>query len=165
MKINLSSILILFSALLFLSSCSHKISRTGYTLDKSQHKDCEIPIKKNYTVNESEAQLVGKIKLSDTGFSTSCNEEKALAILKGEACAKEADLIVITEETRPNFGSSCYRCEAEFYRFTSEEKPKIKSDADSYDLALRTTEDKKKNKTLFWVSFAIGFMIGFIAVQ
>lgn len=165
MKLNTSGFYCSLLVLLVLSSCSHKISRIGYTLDKTQYKNCEIPIKKFYTVEDSSAQVIGKIKLSDTGFSTACNESKAIEILKGEACAKNADLIVITEETRPNMGSSCYRCEAEFYQFRSDQTPILSSDINVSALNERVAEDKKKNQTLFWVSFAVGFVIGFIAVQ
>ena len=148
-----------------MSSCSHKVIRSGYQIEKTDYVSCEIPIKKFYSVTDTNTKVVGKIELKDTGFSAGCNEQKAIEILIGEACARKADLIVITKESRPDFSSSCYRCEAVFYQFTSEEKPLLKSDIKNDEVEERVLSDKKRNQTIFWTSFAVGFVIGFILVQ
>jgi hypothetical protein len=154
-------------AIILLSSCSHKISRVDYALKKSEHTLCDIPIKKIVSVDASQGEKIGEIKLKDSGFSVACNESKAIEILKGEACALGANLIVITEEIKPSFSSSCYRCTAFFYRLNSDQPENIQlqeSDISEYELHERSIEDKKKNRRTFWTSFAIGFVIGFIAV-
>ena len=102
---------------LFFSSCAHHIVRSGYQATKSDYRICNVVIQKNTSISDSSATKVGEIELRDSGFSTVCNEERALEILKGEACAMDANLIIVTEERRPDFKSSCYRCKAEFYRF------------------------------------------------
>ncbi len=149
-------------------SCSHKISRVGYTLDESQWKQCDIPIKKNIEVNNDSLKLVGKISIDDTGFSTKCNQTEAVKILKSEACALEADLIVITEEKQANFASSCYRCKASFYKgdFSADTLLANKAtEFSAYDIAKEDAEAKKKNRTAFWVSFGVGFVIGYLIVS
>jgi hypothetical protein len=79
--------------------------------------NCDIPIKKFETISDSVATKIGKIKLSDSGFSLHCSEEDAIEILKKEGCALNADFINILKESRPDSISNCYRCSAEFYKY------------------------------------------------
>ena len=104
---------------LFYVSCKHQISRIGYNVDtkSASYADCNIVIKKFETIPDSVATKIGKVKLSDSGFSKRCSEEDAIVILRKEGCALNADFINITKETRPDKESNCYRCRAEFYKF------------------------------------------------
>jgi len=108
----------LIVCLLFIN-CKHQVSRIGYKVEtkSSSYVNCSIPIKKFEIIPESVATKIGKIKLSDTGFSKYCSEEDAIVILKKEGCALMADFINIIKESRPDSVSSCYRCSAEFYKF------------------------------------------------
>ena len=74
-------------------------------------------IKKFETIPDSVATRIGKVKLSDSGFSKHCSEEDAIAILKKEGCALNADFINILKESIPDSVSNCYRCSAEFYKY------------------------------------------------
>ncbi len=98
---NLTVITITLFAGIFFSACSHKITRTGYQIDKSDYVECDVVIKRDTTVDVSLATRIGEIKLGDSGLSVACNEEHAINILKGEACAMNAGLIIITEEKSP----------------------------------------------------------------
>jgi hypothetical protein len=104
--------------LLFVS-CKHQISRIGYNVDTKSpsYADCNITIKKFETIPDSVATKIGKVKLSDSGFSKRCSEEDAVVILKKEGCALKADFINISKESRPDSVSNCYRCSAEFYKY------------------------------------------------
>ena len=104
---------------LFFVSCKHQISRIGYDIDTNSpsYVDCNITIKKFETVPDSLATRLGKIKLSDSGFSKHCNVENAIGILKKEGCALNADFINISKESIPDSVSNCYRCTAEFYKY------------------------------------------------
>ena len=99
---------------LFFTSCSHRIVRTGYQVNKSDYENCDVIIKRNTEISDTVAIKIGEIKLGETGFSVACSEEHAVKILKNEACAIDADLIIITEENRPDLWSSCYRGLADF---------------------------------------------------
>jgi len=83
---------------------------------------------------------IGEIKLGETGFSTKCNEAHALEILKNEACALNADIVNISEETRPDSWSTCYRCRAEFYVNTNKDMVLYS------DLSYRSDQVKKRVK-------------------
>jgi hypothetical protein len=100
-------------------SCKHQISRIGYNVDTKSHSytDCNITIKKFEAIPDSMATKIGKVKLSDSGFSKRCSEEDAIVILKREGCAIKADFINISKESRPDSVSNCYRCSAEFYKY------------------------------------------------
>ena len=108
---------ILFVIILF-SGCTQRIVRTGYDINKSDYKESTAAIIREGEPIDTIAVKVGEIKLGDSFFANSCSEEHAINILKNESSALNADLIVITEEKRPEISSYCYRCRAEFYKFT-----------------------------------------------
>jgi hypothetical protein len=100
--------------------CKHQISRIRYSVNTQSptYVDCNITIKKFETIPDSVATKIGKVKLSDSGFSMHCSEEDAMVILKKEGCALNADFVNIIKESRPDSVSNCYRCSAEFYKYT-----------------------------------------------
>lgn len=155
---------LLITVLLF-SNCSHRIIRTGYQIKKSDYVACDVVIKKDTSFADTTATKIGEIKLGESGFSVACSEEHAINILKGEACAINADIIIITEENRPDLWSSCYRCRAEFYRFNiSDNDKEIKSDDiyNSGEIQNRVSEDRSKNTAIAVGSVVVGFIIGFL---
>jgi len=119
---------LLLISLLF-TNCTHLILRTGYKVDKSDYKTCDVIIKKGTQIGDTTATKIGKINLTDSGLSLACNEKRAIDILKKEACALDADLILITKEYPPDIISSCYRCTAEFYKYgVTNEESQIQND-------------------------------------
>lgn len=154
---------------LFLSSCSHRIIRTGYEVNKSEYRYCPIEIVKTPPATDSEFQKLGEIKLGESGFSSACSEEHAMHILKGEGCALGAHLIFISEEKLPNVWSTCYRCTATFYRFTDQRPmPEIaEEEPDNQEeeyLRKELSDQEAKNTGVFIISFIIGFAIGLLLV-
>lgn len=105
---------ILFVIILF-SACTHRIVRTGYDVNKSDYKDCNTTIKRAGESTNIIGVKVGEIKLGQSVFAVANSEEHAINILKNESCALNADLVIITEEKRPDFSNFWYCCKAEFY--------------------------------------------------
>lgn len=133
-------------------NCAHRITRTGYQVKKSDYKFCEVVIQRFTTISDTVAKKIGEIELDDSGVSTSCSEVDAINILKGEACALNADLIIIVWESRPGLGSTCYSCKAEFYKFdTSTSIKGIENDQDYNQdkLQQRVSDDRKRNTIVF----------------
>jgi len=62
------------------------------------------------------SDLVGHLKVGDSGFSTDCGYEKVMQEAKKTARKSGANFIVITEVKKPNFASTCYRIKANMYR-------------------------------------------------
>jgi hypothetical protein len=155
------SILYLIFAVL-ISSCSHRIVRTGYQVSKSDYRNCDIAIRKNLIVSDS-LQKLGEIKLGESGFSVSCSEADAIAILQKEGCALNADIVNITFEKRPDLLSSCYRCNAEFYKYVNS-STKVQSD-EMYkpaNISDRSANDKKRNTAIIIGAIIGGFLAGFL---
>ncbi len=148
--------------LLFLiSSCTHRIVRTGYLINKSDYKNCDIIIKKFMTITDS-LQKVGEIKLGESGFAVACSEALALEILKNEGCTLNANIVNIVDETRPDLWSSCYRCSAEFYKFkVSTMKPQNNEYYKSGEVDKRVSKDRTRNTIVGIGAAALGFVFGF----
>jgi len=151
-----------------LSSCAHKISRVDYEKPSPNAETvCDVEVAKFAPISSSETKKLGSLKLKDSGFSVSCNEVDAIYILKREACAIGGNYVNIIAEERPNMASSCYRCMADIYYVGNDSllaKAPAASKVDFTEVVTRTEEDKKRNRSMFWTSFAVGFVIGFIVV-
>ncbi len=155
---------------LLTTGCAHQIVRNGYSINKSDYRNCRIEIKKNFTDTDNFTQL-GVIKLGDSGFSFSCSEEDAMKILQKEGCALNADLINIINEKRPDIWSSCYRCTAVFYKLKTDktfQDKTIKKDtilkAPIKDVVQEFMENHKKPgypKSALYHKFLLGANLGF----
>ncbi len=161
----MKTILFLSIVVLSISGCTHKITRTGYDINKTYYKTCDIVVTKNLPASDS-LQKLGEIRLGDTGFSASCNEAQAIEILKNEGCAIGANIVHITEESRADVLSSCYRCSAVFYKSSAAISAK-QSDAhfDTQKVNERVNKDRGRTTTLVVVSVVIGVIVGFLMVQ
>ena len=148
--------------LILITSCSHRIVRTGYHINKSDYKNCDIVITKDIVVTDS-LKKVGEIKLGESGFSIACSEADAIAILKNEACALNADLVNITEEHRSDLLSSCYRCRADFYKYQGVDFIRQSNDLyKSENIDKRISKDRNKNATIFIGAFVVGILSGLL---
>lgn len=156
---------LLIASLLF-SNCGHRIVRTGYQIKKSDYSACEVVIKKATSISDTLATKIGEIKLGETGLSVACNEGDAINILRNEACAIKADVVLITEETRPDVWSSCYRCKAEFYKLKKPDNNTLKSDNKytSDKVQSRVAEDRSRNTAMLIGSVVAGFVVGLLMI-
>ncbi len=100
---------------LFISCSSYKITRTyvAPTADFSP-ENCDPMIVKQKDFFGLRVNYHGSITLDDDGNTGNCSENKAIEILRREACHLGANLINIVAEERPSIASTCYRCTAEF---------------------------------------------------
>ena len=167
MKIGIEKLALAIFVCLLFSNCSHRIVRTGYKTTKSAYKACDVVIKKSTEIYDSSSAIkVGEIKLGESGFSTACNEALAIKILKGEACAINADVIIITEEWRPDLWSTCYRCKAEFYQVNSKSELMEITPDKSYDteqVSERVSKDRSKNTAIIIVAVVAGLLVGLLS--
>jgi len=158
---------LLLSSLLLLTfaSCSHRIHRVDYERGPSADPNCEVHINKYMAVTDS-IEKIGEIKLGESGFSVSCSEAHALEILKKEACALQADVVNITEESRPDLWSSCYRCRAEFYQYKNPaQKPQTDTSFAAENVARRVNKDRKQNTVVMIFAVVTGFAVGYLLFQ
>ena len=147
----------------FFSSCSHRVVRIGYKVNSSNYEKSDVVITKKTQSLDSIASKVGEIKLRDGGFSTKCSEEHAINILKEEAYALSADLILIKKENRPDLWSSCYRNSAYFYKYKNPKTKEIISSDIEYDFDKvkdRVSKNRKKNSILAIGAVITGILLG-----
>jgi hypothetical protein len=147
MRHHTSASFALFFLLIMLmgTGCSYRIVRSGYKANKELGAACQPVITKQYFLPDSAARRVGEVRLRDSGFTTKCGEEQALAALRQEACMAGANVVKIVREQRPSFGSVCYRCEAVLYEHAP--SPFLLADDphfDAYPMGIRKERDKKR---------------------
>ena len=121
----------LFVALIFFGSCSPKISTNirNYYQPIDYRQDIVV-----FGLNDEEpfdAEVLGQVKIGDTGFTTKCSYEIVIEKAKMEARKAGGNAIKIVEHKPPSImGSSCHRITAwilqvndfEYY-LTEEEDP------------------------------------------
>jgi len=78
------------------------------------------------------SELIGDIKIGDSGFTTDCGYNKVIAEATTIAKNSGANIIKLIEVKKPSaFGSSCYRIKAKIYRNLNEESlSKINNNSD-----------------------------------
>lgn len=148
--------------IILFSACTNRIVRTGYDVNKSDYKESTAAIIRAGEHIDTIAVKVGEIKLGDSFFAISCSEDYAINILKNEGSALNADLIVITEEKKPGVSNHCYRCRAEFYKFT-EKGTRITTnqfyDPDKIRVRVTKTNNDRFNEVFVETIFCILFCI------
>jgi hypothetical protein len=103
--------------ILFILNCNPRVSRQGYESPEISLGDsCDVITIKDYEIETNIFEIVGEIKIGDTGFSINCGEEEVKKILKNEACNTNSDIILIKEIKIPDSWSSCYRVNAVFLK-------------------------------------------------
>lgn len=149
-------------ALILSTGCTHKVFRRDYHFDPAHPANETIVLTKRLPSPDSLTK-VGNISLKDGLWVVDCNELQALKVLKAEAHQLRADVIHIVKEKRPDVQSSCYRCEADFYRYKYAGM-KLKSDeAYSGDRIIeRLQKDRKRNAVILTCAAVLGFGIGVI---
>ena len=109
-------ILLLLSTII-LQSCSPKIKTNLNTEAKDALKaETEILIIQQDEMIPENSQLIGDLKIGDSGFSTDCGYSKVIDEAKEAARSSGANLIYLTEVKEPNLASTCYRIKAKLYR-------------------------------------------------
>ena len=162
---TMSSIILIVT----LMGCSAGISRYGYEAgkigDPSAVAPCHIAIRNSLKYDTTKAKVVGKIKAYDTSFSTECDEAFVLETFYRDACMLGADIINITEETHPDWYSTCYRAKAEFITLTERDNPDIKTSDPQYSrdqIVERSLVTAKRNKSALMRAVTGGLLGGMI---
>ncbi|MEI7503652.1 MAG: hypothetical protein WCJ61_10250 [Paludibacter sp.] len=109
----------LISILFLLSSCAPKIitsiTKNYAALDSTQEVKVielteEVPL---------QSELLGEVKIGDSGFTNKCDLPTVLAAAKLEARKVGGNAIKITSHHIPDYASSCHRISANIYKVSS----------------------------------------------
>lgn len=79
------------------------------------------------------AELVGTIKIGDSGMSSKCNYSQVVERAKEEARKAGGNVVKISEHKTPDFVSSCHRIKVEILRLDPTELKSIKAIDDEID--------------------------------
>ncbi|WP_136466305.1 hypothetical protein [Flagellimonas onchidii] len=108
----------LFS-LFLTSACSPKISSAiikDYDALKYDQKVVVLELNQKQPVN---AEVLGHVKIRDTGFSTKCNYDIVLDKAKLEARRVGGNTIKITKHKKPDLWSTCHRLDVTILKIDS----------------------------------------------
>ncbi|ODS81366.1 MAG: hypothetical protein ABS46_11665 [Cytophagaceae bacterium SCN 52-12] len=124
--------------LLFVSACSPKVSTSI-----SKHYDAldyreEVAVWMPGDDSPKDAEVIGTVKIGDSGFSTDCGLDVAIEKAKDEARKAGGNAIKITRHQPPSFWtSSCHRIRADILKIDAsgiikadEPAPSLPADAD-----------------------------------
>jgi len=158
--------IIIAIALFFFIGCTHIVLRTGYpTENTNKSGNCDVKFLRDAPVDTINGKLLGKVRVTDSGFSFACGEDDALEIFRKEACRVGANTVNIIDEKRPDILSSCYRATALLISIQNVAgSPEIQNayshSADSTSVAKRVKEDHRRNATIIVCCILIGVMCG-----
>ena len=106
---------------MFISSCNPKITRNITNAYPALDNMQEVIVFDMEHTAPQEAEILGEVKIGDTGFTTNCSYEVVMNIAKQEARKVGGNGIKITKYTPP-FGSTCHRITAQVLRMENIEK-------------------------------------------
>lgn len=103
---------------ILLASCSTSVSTkiVNKNFQKLEENNPIIVLDKNEEL-PNKSELIGDLKIGDSGFTTDCGYDKVIADATNAARNAGANIIKIIELKEPSiFGSTCYRVKARLYR-------------------------------------------------
>lgn len=115
---KITPFLVFLGVLVFLSSCSPRISSSitkNYPALDSLDEVAVLEVTEKIPAN---TEKLGEVKIGDTGFTTKCDFETVLKAAKVEARRAGGNLLKITVHTYPDLASSCHRITATIYKVT-----------------------------------------------
>ncbi len=120
---------------ILLCSCTHRVSTTiNKTYPPLDYREKVVVL--DITREEPEnAEMLGEIKLGDTGFSIKCGYDLAIEKAKMEARKSGGNVVKIIDHRPPSaFGSTCHRITAKILRVKDVEKLVRAEEGDLLDI-------------------------------
>ena len=104
----------IFSILII--SCSPRISSSLIKNYPTLEYNDEVVVLELDDKRPDNSEVLGSLKIGDTGFSTKCNYDIVLDNAKLEARKFGGNAIMITKHKKPDFWSTCHRIQATILR-------------------------------------------------
>jgi len=120
----LSSICFLALATVLIA-CAPAVQYESLSSDRAAKPDnCQLDVYPPEYVLSERFEVLGELRIGDTGLSVNCGLEEVTATAREKTCAQGADALQIIDYQEPDFGSTCYRLTAQFiaYNFDDWEK-------------------------------------------
>lgn len=104
------------TALIFLSSCSARITTSIQKSYEPIARAQEVEVINSLVDIPQSAELLGKVDVGDSGFTSNCSYDTVLNAAMQEARKAGGNAICITNHLTPDFQSSCHRISANIYK-------------------------------------------------
>lgn len=127
-KVAVFTLLVLISV-----SCAPKVKTNLTSKHASLQYDEEVLVLEKSDSLPVSAEVLGTVKIGDSGMSTKCNLSQVLAKAKEQARIAGGNSIRIIEHKSPDFMSSCHRIVAEVIRLDSESIKRITAEEQFVD--------------------------------
>ena len=112
---NLTKLLLTVS-ILGVASCSPKVvTQMSKSYEPLNYQEAVVVLSSEQAA-PPEAELLGELKIGDTGFSTKCDYEEVIVAAKEAARKAGGNVVKITEHKLPGLASSCHRIKANILR-------------------------------------------------
>jgi hypothetical protein len=160
----LRRLLILAVASVVLSGCATSFRRTGFAAATAPAPaDCHVVFKQAFPANADEVDVLGTVTASDSGFSITCDEGYVLGRMRDDACAVGADVVSLSDESAPDFWSTCYRAKATLLRLRDRDQAATLASDERYaPLAVmdRSIVTYERTRAMIGAGIAGGFAAG-----
>ena len=115
---------------LLLCGCSTYVKYDAqYATGVSKAPGCDLDIAMPPDSLQGSIKKVGHIYIGDTGLSIDCGWDTVMRNLRENACAAGADAVQVTSFKQPDWVSTCYRVDADFYVYTKNKPPRMEQSA------------------------------------
>ncbi len=112
----MKNVLFVFTIFLFCgcaSSIKSKLVNKSYA---QLSEDQKVLVLEDFAFLPENSELIGEIKIGDSGFTTDCSYDNVLATAISTAKKSGANIIQIVKLKTPDGFSTCYRIKAKIYR-------------------------------------------------
>lgn len=117
---KIAALFVTSTIIVLTSACTTTSSYIPLVEHEAREDDCDLQIKSvSQKLNESKTTVIGNYSVREMGLTVRCDWDEVLAQNKAMACASGADGIKFTEIKAPNWDSSCYQTNADFYTFNT----------------------------------------------
>ncbi|GGG52331.1 hypothetical protein GCM10011414_22380 [Croceivirga lutea] len=100
-------------------ACSHKTKATALKTYEPIAYNKEVSVLEINDKKPEQVEVLGTIRIRDTGFSLKCNKEMAIEKAKLKAREMGGNWVHITKHKKPDLWSTCHRLDAIVYRSNS----------------------------------------------
>lgn len=140
--------------ILFLSSCAPKVTSRMTKLYEPLPEETPVLVFSSQNSVPEKAEILGEVKIKDSGFSTNCDSLTVINKIKNEARKSGGNAVIILKHKKPSiWGSSCHQMEAailnitDFNKTTSLENMADNTDMNDYK-ETKTVQNSKKERLL-----------------
>jgi hypothetical protein len=130
----------LITVLILLSSCSARITTSIQKSYEPIARSQEVKVMNSLTEVPQGAELLGKVDVGDSGFTTNCSYDTVLNAAILEARKAGGNAICITDHLTPDFHSSCHRISANIYKIDFHLVKTVTQAADSNTIQNKAVE-------------------------